>query len=266
MKLTNLHQFLYDFFTIQDCAIREETEHTLEVQLTRELDQALMNRPFYWHYMDKMGQQGVPMSLSLNTSPEKLDDQKEWIHFGSPRLQQIFSYIQDKARITLLYEQTDGEMKTSLLPWLVVNVKMEYFGKQKKDHIQSIGLQLINGTMLTNMMLKLDSLPLQRVMSDYSYTISPLIKPSSGFYRIFQYFEEKLSNEDMYWASDAQKALEDERKLLEHFFSKNDDLSDLYEQELYRVKERLEPKISLKVINAGLFYLSENTNASIISQ
>lgn len=70
----------------------------------------------------------------------------------------------------------------------------------------------------------------------------------------------------MYWASDAQKALEDERKLLEHFFSKNDDLSDLYEQELYRVKERLEPKISLKVINAGLFYLSENTNASIISQ
>ena len=87
--IKDLHGFLHDFFQMHDCDILESNDGLLSVQLTRELDEALMNRPFYWHYMDKMNQAGEPYSLHLDVNEKQQGENREWIHFGSPRLQQI---------------------------------------------------------------------------------------------------------------------------------------------------------------------------------
>ncbi len=62
------------------------------VQLTIELDKELMNRPFYWHYLEKTGGIPNPMQLTFITNKEKAPEniKGETIHFGSPRLHQIF--------------------------------------------------------------------------------------------------------------------------------------------------------------------------------
>ncbi|ENH97452.1 hypothetical protein J416_05548 [Gracilibacillus halophilus YIM-C55.5] len=65
MEITNLFHFLKDFFEHQECHVSISDQHALSVQLTRELDEALMNRPFYWHYMDKIGRKGDPMTLEF---------------------------------------------------------------------------------------------------------------------------------------------------------------------------------------------------------
>ncbi|UOQ85992.1 YqhG family protein [Gracilibacillus salinarum] len=262
--ISNLHSFLTEYFVLHDCEIIQENQTELEVKLTRELDQVLMNRPFYWHYMDKLGRDGDPMSIQLDTSLEKKENQKEWIHYGSPRLHQIFQHIQQNARFTILYEETNGQSKTSLMPWLIVNVMIHYCGKQKREAIYSIGVHLINGAIQTNMMERVDHLSFSRQMTDYSYTISPIIKPVSGFRRAYQYVENHLFIEDFHWVEEAKKTLQEELELLEYFYQQKDNV-ELLTKERERLSERLEPKINLEVINAGLFYLTEQTSNQVIN-
>ncbi|MDX8046005.1 YqhG family protein [Gracilibacillus sp. S3-1-1] len=256
--ISNLHDFLYEYFSIHECDVILENETEMTIRLTRELDQVLMNRPFYWHYMDKIGRNGEPMSLFLDTSTAKKDNKKEWIHYGSPRLQQIFHHIKQSARFTMLYEQTTGNDKTALHPWLVANIVVHYHGKQKKEAIHSIGLHLINGMMKSNMMNEIDRLPLESKMSDYSFTISPLIKPLSGFYRIFMYIEQLISSESKEWVKDAMTALNEELSLLDHFFKQQEGNQEIFAKEKEQLTERLEPRIDIEVVNAGIFYLTEN--------
>lgn len=258
--ITNLYDFLHEYFTTYNCEVITENQTEMTVKLTRELDQVLMNRPFYWHYMDKIGREGEPMSLYLDTSTEKKDNNKEWIHFGSPRLQQIFHHIKQNARYTVLYEETGGNAKTALHPWLVTNIMVHYCGKQKKESIHSIGLQLINGMMKSNMMESIESLSMVRRMSDYSFTISPIIMPLSGFRRVFHYLENQLLEEDLDWAKESTNALNEEIQLLEYFFNQQDENHDIFEKEKERLTERLQPHIEIEIINAGLFYLTEESS------
>src|SRR5699024_12295515 len=81
----------------------------LSIQLSETMDRALMNRPFYWHYIKKMGQAGEPQTLTLITKQEKRHEKGEFIHFGSHRLQQILDYIKKNERYT-----TDFQNKTDI--------------------------------------------------------------------------------------------------------------------------------------------------------
>lgn len=261
--IKDLHGFLHDFFQMHDCDILESNDGLLSVQLTRELDEALMNRPFYWHYMDKMNQAGEPYSLHLDVNEKQQGENREWIHFGSPRLQQIFRFIDHKAKYTVLYEKRDTQVQEPLYPWLIANLKVNYFGLQKKEKIFSIGLHLIHGGMLLQVMDRMQKLTFEQRMSDYTYTISPIIRPVSGFNRIFNYIENSLESENLSWVDKALQALEEEVALLQHFYYQEDS-KELFEQEKGNIQKRLSPYISIEVINAGVFYLSKETESILI--
>ena len=55
MTIENLHNFLINYFEASQCEVNSEDE-TLDVKLTEEMDEQLMNRPFYWHYVKKLNQ------------------------------------------------------------------------------------------------------------------------------------------------------------------------------------------------------------------
>lgn len=52
MQQHEIHNYLYNFFEANNCEILERSPHLLDVQLTIEMDKLLMNRPFYWHYLE----------------------------------------------------------------------------------------------------------------------------------------------------------------------------------------------------------------------
>lgn len=82
--------------------------HRLDVQLTIEMDKRLMNRPFYWHYLEKTGGIPNPMQLSLITDPNHAEEEGELIHYGSPRLHQIFQTTKELGSYIRLFEDTKG--------------------------------------------------------------------------------------------------------------------------------------------------------------
>lgn len=257
MAITNLNHFLQDYFRYHKCDILENNDGVLKIQLTEEMDQALMNRPFYWHYIKKMGQKGDPLSLTLITNPNKQDVKGDWIHFGSPRLQQIINHLKEKERFTKLFQKVITNKNTPLYPWLIINLKLSYKGKHKKDEVISIGLQLVNGNMRLQMMDYLKNIPLQMKISDYCYTISPLIKLQSGYKRIESVLATYIENQTHEWAEESLKLLDEEISSLKHFYEGRTEELEQMEKEIEEVKERYYPTISHHVINGGIFYLTE---------
>ncbi|MFP3415962.1 YqhG family protein, partial [Bacillus sp. SIMBA_074] len=83
--------FLITYFKANECEILDNKPTHLTVQLTIEMDKELMNRPFYWHYLEKTGGIPNPAQMTFITDPEQAppDLKGEMIHFGSPRLHQI---------------------------------------------------------------------------------------------------------------------------------------------------------------------------------
>lgn len=259
MKIIDLHDFLVTFFSSHQCELIQNQNGVLTVQLTEEMDKALMNRPFYWHYIKSTGHQGIPMKLTLITNPDLKEEEGEWIHFGSPRLQQIMNFLKDTSKYLKLFQKVNTHEHTPLYPWLLTNIKVSYQGKQKKDEMFSIGLNLVNGLMKVEMMNLLNKLQFQKSISDYCYPISQLIKLKSGFIRIEKVIDQYIYNQEHTWADEAVKTLEEEIQMLEHFYHTEDDQLQL-DKEIEEIKNRYTPTISYEVINGGIIYLAENTS------
>ncbi|MBP1969737.1 hypothetical protein J2Z83_001844 [Virgibacillus natechei] len=260
MAITNLNKFLGEYFTANNCELLHNQDGILTIQLTEQMDRELMNRPFYWHYVKSTGYSGEPMKLTLITNPEKRENQGEWIHFGSPRLQQIINQLKTNERNTKLFQVVETNKNTPLYPWLVINIKISYIGKQKKDEVFSIGLHLVNGVMKLEMMDKLQQIPLKLTISDYCYPISPMIKLKSGYLRIQSIIDDYIENQLHEWAEQSLLTLDEEIQMLNYFYSgETDTVQEQKEKELAEMKKRYEPSITYHVINGGVFYLTEDT-------
>ncbi|MFB5195490.1 YqhG family protein [Neobacillus sp. KR4-4] len=260
MQQQEIHNFLLTYFLANDCEIVENGPGYLMVQLTVELDKELMNRPFYWHYLEKTGGIPNPMRLTFITNQDAAPEniKGEIIHFGSPRLHQIFASTKKLASYMRLYENhCHQNRQTPLMPWLCMNVKISYQCDRKRDIFKSIGLQLINGTMVEDFHDRLLQIPLTPKIPDYSFTLSPLVRPQSGMSRIEAYLTSVIEKDDHTWAEDARKRWEQDLRLLNHFYEDVEEENENFETEKLALKEQYEPKISISFINGGLFYLTD---------
>lgn len=256
-----IHQFLENYFQANGCEIVENEKGYMTVQLTIELDKELMNRPFYWHYLEKTGGIPNPMKLTFitdqNAAPEEIKG--EVIHFGSPRLHQIFESTKNLAGYIRLYEKQSLSygQQVSLRPWLGMNLKISYQCDRKRDVFKSIGLQLINGQVVENFHERLLELQLTPKIPDYSFTLSPLIMPKSGVMRIENLLRNEIEVEDHNWAMEARERWQKDLQLLEHFYEEAEEKGESYENEKKALQEQYEPKVKITIVNGGLFYLTE---------
>lgn len=261
MQQADIQHFLKRFFISNQCEIVEEGTGYFTVQLTIEMDKELMNRPFYWHYVEKTGGTPNPMKLTFITdpkaSPSELSGEK--IHFGSPRLHQIFQATKKFGGFIRLYEKTKHQSgNTALHPWIGVNVTISYVCDKKKDFVRSIGLHLINGTIVEEFQEKLESLSLTPKIPDYCFTITPIIKPQSGLKRIERYIEHIVEQDDHTWAEDAKQRMNRDMMLLNHFYEDLKEKPDVYWSEREALNCLYKPRIHINIENGGLFYLSAN--------
>src|SRR5699024_10902799 len=105
-----------------------------------------------------------------------------------------------------------------------------------------------------DMMENLQQIELHEVISNHCYTISPIIKPSSGINRIEKYIDDFIENDDHTWAVKAHQRLQRELDLIQHFYEHT---SDKQEKKLEQnaPKKTFTPKIPLDIITGCLFYL-----------
>ena len=243
MRQEEIYLFLERFFTANGCTITDKSSGHMTVQLTVEVDKQIMNRPFYWHWLEKTGGEPNPMKITLITNEDEApsDIEGEFIHFGSPRLFQIFQAVQKNGKFIRLYEKIRSEgAHIPLEPWLGMNVTISYQSDMKKDKLLSLGLHLISGQLTESFQEQMEARELSSQISDYCYTMSPLIKPESGIKRLER------------WNNDLA--------LLNQFYEDTEEKPEEYEIEKKALQTLYEPKIDIKVQNGGLFYLHKKNS------
>ena len=88
-----VHDYLVKFFEENECRILNNDGHYINVQLTIDMDKKIMNRPYYWKYLESINGEPNPAQLTLITDQNNLMEggiKGEVVHFGSPRLSQLF--------------------------------------------------------------------------------------------------------------------------------------------------------------------------------
>jgi len=261
MEQAAIHDYLYHYFKASDCAILENRPGFLKIKLTVALDKLLMNRPFYWHYIEKSGEKGVTQTLTFKTNIE--EDEGEFIHFGSPRLHQIFHSSKTLSPSIRLYEALKpGIDQTPLYPWLGINTKISYCSDWKRDNTLSLGINLVNGTIVKAFQESMVALPLTPKIPDFCYTLSPMIKPIDGLYRLERIMKELILNDKHDWAKAAMERWEADLQLLTQFYEDYDESDEeitmIFEQEKQALEAQYKPYVHVTIINGGLFYLGPN--------
>ncbi|MGO4887131.1 YqhG family protein [Anaerobacillus sp. MEB173] len=264
MQQHEIRDYVERYFQANHCEIIDGSDAHIQVQLTIELDKALMNRPFYWHYLEKTGGTPNPMKMTLIIDQNKVaeDLKGELIHFGSPRLHQIFQSAKQLGSFIRLYEETDqvSGQSTPLQPWLCLNTKISYECDRKKDTILSLGLHLISGQVVSEFHNHLSQLSLTPKIPDYCFTLTPIITPKSGLKRLENVIRDIIDRDDHLWASEAKKRWTDDQALLDHFYEGTEEKPECYHVEKEALKIQYEPKINVDIINGGMFYLTKQSS------
>lgn len=252
-----IHNYLQQFFRENHCPILSASEHYLIVQLTIEMDKKMMNRPYYWQYIESTGDTPAPAQLTLITNKNELTERitGEIIHVGSPRLAQIISLIEEMGAFVLMYEQGVPHVETILTPWLIINYKVSYYSHRTKEQVFSLGMNLMTGEVLKDFQESLVTRPLQPTLPHHTFCLPYTIRPENAIKRLDDLVEKVVQKEDHTWAEEAKEKWEKEKLVLAYFYEGVSDKPAHYTIEHEALAEQYATKIKMDVLNGGLFYL-----------
>lgn len=252
-----IHNYLHAFFTENDCSILSSHEHYLIVQLTEDMDKKIMNRPFYWQYIESTGGEALPAQLTLITNQRELDQKVigEVIHFGSPRLTQLFEVTKEMGSFICMYEQGNESKEEVLTPWLSVNYKVSYQSHRTKEAVYSLGMNLMTGEVFKEFQESILKKQLQDTIPTNTFNLPYTIKPMTAIERLDMIIENYILQDDHTWVDEAKEKWEKEKLVLDYFYEGVEVKPERYKNEQQALKRQYEAKIKIDVINGGLFYL-----------
>lgn len=253
-----VHQYLRAFFTENNCPILNEHDYYMIVQLTVDMDKKIMNRPYYWHYLESTDGEPNPAQLTLITDQNKIEEaiRGEIVHLGSPRLHQLFEVTRELGSYVQLFEVVQSVSSSSTLtPWLGINYKVSYFCDRTKEMLYSFGLNLMTATLIEDFQEMLKGKNFVSEMPEDIFCLPYIIKPIRGLERLNALIEEIILKDDHSWEEEAKKRWKMDQELLEHFYEELEDKPNSYEIEKKSLEEQYQSKIKIEIINGGLFYL-----------
>ncbi|SDI95775.1 YqhG family protein [Salimicrobium halophilum] len=257
-------QFVKQFYQLFGARWEETADEEWEVTLTKELDKALMNRPFYWHYIEKMNAEGVPSKLTYTTTDQK---GKLFIHAGSPHLHKLYTYTTNKGRKTTVYEKTtDNRRKEGLHPWLLCHFSITYKGITRTVQCLNIGIHLLTGAFRWNFLSHIRNYEWESEPSYYTYPIRPIIPEKNAVKRLTSYMEDHIGKQKHEWAERALEKRETEKRIIEEFHKKEGMDMNWYTQQHEELQRRLEPAVYLQEENRGIFYMTETTHNNLMDR
>jgi hypothetical protein len=253
-----VHRYLQKFFTENNCQIIQNHDYYMTVQLTVDMDKKIMNRPYYWQYLESTNGVPCPAQLTLITDQNKLVEKikGEVVHFGSPRLNQIFQTTRRMGSFVHMYEKIDNtEARTILTPWLGVNYKISYYCDQTKEMLHSLGINLMTGSIIDHFQESLTGLELETTSSQNTFNLPYIIKPLRALERLEEIIDHLIQQDDHTWAEEAKQRWQKDLEVLEYFYEGVNVKPDCYEMEKKALQEQYEPRIKIEIINGGLFYV-----------
>ncbi|TCW41155.1 uncharacterized protein YqhG [Laceyella sacchari] len=268
MNQQQIRSFTERYLQLQGCHIIESGPAHITTRLSIQADKDLLNRPFYWMYVEKMNIEPQPVTLNLVFDPANQPPglKGEALFFGAPRFSQMLRSAQKHGRFARLYQVPKGKeafasQSKAYTPWLGVNYKLSYICDQKKDRLLSLGINLISGEITPDFYQQAQSYEWQSRLPAHRHLLPPRLSLNEAVGELEYYVHEQIQNEDLSWAEQAQERCEAELAQLDSFYP--DSLSEEAERDRKQRREEIvwqyAPRAELHCINAGLFYAETQT-------
>ena len=254
-----VHQYLQQFFTENNCPILGGNKHYITVQLTIDMDKQIMNRPFYWQYVEATEGEPCPAQVTFITDYNRLEEKilGEVVHFGSPRLDQLFRATKELGAFVQMFEKVEAfGTKPFLIPWLGVNYKVSYCSDQTKEMLYSFGINLTTGEIIEDFQDSLCHVDLDAINAEDAFQVQYIIKPMRALQRLDAKVEDLIQQDDHTWAEEASKRWHKSQRVLDYFYEGVEEKPECYEIEKKALEEQYDAKIKIEIINGGLFYLT----------
>lgn len=274
MDQQQLRSFVERYLQAMDCQIIESTPEMIDVQLSIEADQALLNRPFYWMYVEQMNLPAHPAQFRFffTKTEESNGFYSDYLFFGSPRFTQMLNSVQQKGRFVRLYQQpkANGDPFRSTKgyrPIFAVHYLISYICDQKKDRISDLAIDLQTGEVIS---------PFYQWAKNQQWShqlpASRFLQPSQLSFpeaigRLEAYLQKQIEQEDPTWAEEAKQRLAEEYQQIETYYPEDESME---EEQLHEKKQRLReivwqfsPRVEINVVNAGLFYIEPHSSSSL---
>lgn len=253
-----VHGYIKNFFQETDCQIIEEDEKYLTVQLTIEMDKRIMNRPFYWKYVESTNGVPSPSQLTLISDHHELEEniKGEIVHFGSYRLNQLFEVTKELGAYVQMFEQIDQDAQQIFLtPYLGVNYKVSYFSDQTREMLYSLGINLMTGKIIEDFHDIVSQIELVSEMPENAFPLQYIIKPMRAIKRLDMVVDNIIELDDHTWVEEAKRRWKRDQRVLDYFYKDADEVPECYEIEARALEERYSAKVKIEMINGGIFYL-----------
>jgi hypothetical protein len=268
MDQSKIRAFTERYLELNGCRILESSPTHLVTQLSIEADKDLLNRPFYWMYVERMNLEPQPVRLSLVFDPDNHPPEirGEYLFFGTPRFTQILRSAQKYGKFVRLYEEPDVHNRFHFqskpyTSWLAVHFKVSYVCDKKKDCLRSLGINLISGEIQERFYERLKEQQWSNILPAQRYTVEPHLTIPEAVGELEYYLEEQIRGEDSTWAEQARERLEAELRQLDAYYPEEENMSDSLRKEKKQRREEIvwqfHPRVEISVVNAGLFYFEQ---------
>lgn len=302
MNAKQIHRFVHRYLEATNCSIIEKSPYHFTVKLSPAADRELTNRPYYWGFIDRLNETPETMSFKFITDPDKYEEAaieqpapsslqqqsdavferaygifpkpvmrvpQEYLHYGSSRLDQLFSSTKNNGSFVYLFQETDARTlhpfsSRPYTVWLGVNYLVEYCCDRKREEIHSLGISLVTGHCIEQFHQKLEGHRFSPRIPPNMHIAKNGISYSRALAIAEQTIERKLKTHDFSWAEKAQQRLADELMRVKTYYEpmiKNADheskaaLEEQFAKREEEIRWQYEPRITASVINCGLFHL-----------
>lgn len=253
-----VRSFMEKYLRYTGCEILEADANKMIVQLSIEADKDIMNRPYYWRYVENLNLEPDPVEICFcfGDHDEQIPMRKESLFQGSNMFTRILNSAINNGKFAKLYESPNyvenGSIQEYQL-WLAVNFRLSYVCDLKKDKIFYLGINLNTGEIEDNFYSTLQHIPWTRQLP-INHRIEPAnLTISEAIGALEEYIQMKLDKEDSSWASNALEKMKAEIAQLDTYYT--DGYSEEKQLRIDEIVKQYNPKIEVSPINAGIFHI-----------
>lgn len=204
-----------------------------------------------------------------NVGPGRIH--REHLHFGSPRLKQIFAAARRGGSCVYLFEDPGPRQRSTLFPaayepWLGVSFKVEFACDMKREELHFMGISLVSRKIDFQFRDRLSGRSLRPRLPENVHIEPSSITPAEGRDALESSLQVKLSGVDPSWATEASERLQEELELIDAYYKdllleedeeKRSSAKEQYEARRKEIRWQYEPRILVSAINCGIFHLRQ---------
>ncbi|USB32198.1 YqhG family protein [Paenibacillus sp. YPG26] len=204
-----------------------------------------------------------------NVGPGRIH--REHLHFGSPRLQQIFTAARRGGSCVYLFEDAGPRQRATLFPaayepWLGISFKVEFACDMKREELHFMGISLVSQKIDFHFRDRLSTRSLVPRLPENVHIEPSSMTPAEARDALEASLQSKLSELDSSWAVEAAERLQEELELIDAYYEdllleedeeKRNSAREQYEARREEIRWQYEPRILVTAINCGIFHLRQ---------